>query len=249
MSPPNLAQFRLPKSLALHGKTLELAFDDGGAVSLTFTEDAAVAWRATGETVAGHGIDPVDVVQVRPSIFFIDFGLSGFPFDALTLLVSTQTGEALAVHQHRDPSANPAVSHSFMTGRLQDCEMGEDRPRPTREMAGRWHLLRYAPENLYEHIYVNTTGMCSHNLATANTPGRLDCHPAAYWRFSDQLYLMGWRERDSQAAMVVCEDLIALKATGKVLHPMSPTQSGNAPIGGDILPVALTFPSIPFERL
>ena len=56
------------------------------------------------------------------------------------------------------------------------------------------------------------------------------------------LYVVAWREFDSQAGMVMVENLRQLTATGSALHPESSERSVSRPIGGRILPVQVIFP-------
>ena len=115
-------------------------------------------------------------------------------------------------------------------------------PAPTRDLVGRWHRYRYSPDNLYEHVYISGDRFVSHNVDTVNTPDRADCHPVSYYKVAPGLYVVAWREFDSQASMVTIEDLAALRSTGKVLHPAGDGMSGSSPVGGLILPVTVTFP-------
>jgi hypothetical protein len=161
-----------------------------------------------------------DVVEIAPGTYFADVDLPGH--EALTVVLSLATGWALTVGQRRDPA---------VTGR-----------GPASDLVGRWHRYRYSPGNLYEHIYISDDRFVSHNVATEGTPDRADCHPVSYWKVAPGLYLIAWREFDSQASMVMAENLEDLRVTGKVLHPASPASSVSVPIGGVILPATVTFP-------
>jgi hypothetical protein len=115
-------------------------------------------------------------------------------------------------------------------------------PGPTRDLVGRWHRYRYSLDNLYEHIYISGDRFVSHNVDTQFTNDRADCHPVSYHKFSPGLYVVAWREFDSQAGMVMVENLRQLTATGSALHPESSERSVSRPIGGRILPVQVIFP-------
>jgi hypothetical protein len=239
MKPPNLAQFRLPSTSALGGLQFRLPLTAGGAVNLAFSANGKADWHASGVPWAGNGSDPYDAVEVVPKVFFIDIDFETRPLEALTLLLAPGRGHALLVHQSRTPRANPAVAQTFLATSIDGVAPVGPAPAPTTDLTGRWHRMHYSPENLYEHIYVSNSRMFSHNLRTQNTSGRADCHDASYWRFSENLYLVGWREKDSEAGMIMCEDLGTRRATGKVLHPMSNDRSGSAPIGGYIYPAEI----------
>jgi hypothetical protein len=249
MKRPRLADYRLPQATdALNGCLIELTVDGGGHLALQF-DGQSVEWQASALAWADKGRDACDVVELRPGVYFVDVDFAGRPLEALTLVFSRSSGRALVVHQERHPGANPAVAQSFHAALVDRTTPSGEMPGPTAELNGRWHLLRYSSVNLYEHIYVSTTRMGAHNLATENTAGRAEFHDATYWRFEDGLYVIGWRERDSEAAMVVCEDVKTLRSTGKVLHPVSAERSDNAPIGGHILPVRVHFPEgVEFDR-
>jgi hypothetical protein len=239
MKPPNLAQFRLPSTAALAGSRFTLPLTEGGAVRLDFAANGKADWHASGVPWADSGSDAYDAVEVVPEIFFIDIDFEARPLEALTLLLAPGRGHALLAHQSRTPRANPAVAQTFFATSIDGVSPVGPAPAPTTDFVGRWHRMRYSPENLYEHIYVSNSRMFSHNLRTQNTLGRADCHDASYWRFSENLYLVGWREKDSEAGMMMCEDLSTRRATGKVLHPLSNDRSGSAPIGGYIYPAEI----------
>jgi hypothetical protein len=226
LSPPDLAAFRLPGTGALDGQKVTLVFEDGGALELQITSRD-------------------DVVEVAPGAFFIDRGVADQPHEALTVVLSYVTGWALVVHQRRDPSVTgrgPAASHTFSPARIAGQDQSGPAPAPTRDLVGRWHRYRYSPQNLYEHIYVSGERFVSHNVDTQNTGDRADCHPVSYYQVAPDLYVVTWREFDSQASMVMVENLDQLQATGKALHPVSADRSAAIPIGGRILPVQVIFP-------
>jgi MoaF C-terminal domain len=219
--PPDLARFRLPRSAALDGRRIML--DLPGDV---LTLDIDSGW---------------DVVEVAPGTWFADKDTG--PHEALTAVLSEVTGWCLVIRQRRDPSLagrGPAVTHRFQTGRIG--ELAGDPPAPTRDLVGRWHRYRYSPADLYEHVYISGERFVSHNVDTSRTQDRADCHPVSYYKVAPDLYVVAWREFDSQASMVMTENLRQLRATGKVLHPQSAARSVSRPIGGLILPATVTFP-------
>jgi hypothetical protein len=221
LSPPDLAAYRLPGTSALDGQTVVL---DSLELQVTSRDD---------------------VVEVAPDTFFIDRDVAGQPHEALTVVLSYVTGWALVVHQRRDPSVTgrgPAASHTFSTARIAGHDQSGPAPAPTRDLVGRWHRYRYSSRNLYEHIYVSGERFVSHNVATQNTDDRADCHPVSYYKVAPDLYVVTWREFDSQASMVMVENLDQLQVTGKALHPVSADHSVAIPIGGRILPVQVIFP-------
>jgi len=247
LSPPDLAAYRLPSSDALHGRQVDLIAADGGDGRLTLRIDGhAATWLAEGvRWGAGQCTDPCDVVEVAPGTYFADIDVTEPAHDALTVVLSFATGWALVVHQRRDPRATgrgPAASHTFMTAALGGQQAGPP-PAPTRDLVGRWHRYRYSPGNLYEHVYISGERFVSHNVDTQNTGDRADCHPVSCYKFAPDLYMVTWREFDSQASMVMIEDLAQLRATGKALHPVSADRSASRPIGGHILPVQVIFPT------
>jgi hypothetical protein len=220
MPGPDLRALRLPSTDALNGQSFALEYD--------------MALRIDGSW---------DVVEIAAGTYFADVDRPGH--EALTVVLSVATGWALVVHQRRDPTVTgrgPAAAHTFTAARIAGCERSGPPPAPTRDLIGRWHRYRYSPGNLYEHIYVSENRFVSHNVATKGTPDRADCHPVSYWKVAPGLYLIGWREFDSQASMVMVENLHDLRVTGKALHPASDAESVSIPIGGVILPVTVTFP-------
>jgi hypothetical protein len=183
------------------------------------------------------------VVEVAPSVYFADTGTS--PHRALSAVLSLATGWALVIEQERDPGVRgrgPAALHCFLPGSIAGLGQHGPAPAPTADLVGRWHRYRYAPGNLYEHVYISSTRFVSHNLDTTGTPDRADCHPVSYYKVAPALYVIAWCEFGSQASMVMVENLDQLRVTGKVLHPESADRSVSRPVGGIILPVRVTFP-------
>jgi hypothetical protein len=239
-APPNLAQYRLPATTRLRGRstTLELGQD---LLHLDFDASGHVAWRWQD---GRPGTGSCDAVEVRPGTFFVAVDVDDPPTDGLSVLFAPD-GAALVVAQQRLPGAvgGVAVRNCYLPGRAAGSDA--EAPAPTSDLLGRWQQVRYSDENLYEHIYLSSDRFCSHNLATQNTAGRADCHPVDYWRFADGLYLVAWRERGSGAAMIVVDDLAAMRSTGAVLHPATASHSVVVPVGG--LLETLRMPRDPAE--
>ena len=250
--PESLAAFRLPSTDALAGSRFDLdwaePFLEDGGLSLT-VEDGKVTWEATAVSWAGKGHDDADVVEAAPGTYFIDIDVAEPALDSLTVVLNPATGWALAVHQRRfHPedtwSRGPEVSQEFLVAKLSDAAPQGEAPALTRDLIGRRHLYRYSPNNLYEHVYLNSRKFCGHNVHTFGTPGRADCHPVTYYRFDEDVYVIGWREYDSAVAMVSVLDLKAKRATAKAHAPEHFLRSVNRPIGGHITEVtaSMTYP-------
>ncbi len=244
---PDLAALRLPSSDALDGQSVTLELEGGGTLALRFDGPAA-SWAAEGVPWSGQGTDRCDVVEVAPGTYFADIDVAEPAHDALTVVLSEVTGWALVIHQRRDPqrgadgARGPAAEHSFRAGRIAGRQQDGPPPAPTDDLVGRWHRYRYSQDNLYEHVYISRDRFVSHNVDTQNTRDRADCHPVSYYKFGPGLYVVTWREFDSQASMVMIENLEQLQVTGKALHPVSADHSVSRPIGGIILPAEVTFP-------
>lgn len=246
-APPDLAAFRLPSTEALADQAVTVDLEDG-QLTLSFAVAGQVRWEATGVTWAGSGTSGYDAVEIDPDAYFVDLDLPDRPLHALTVVFSRRAGWALAVYQSRNPALVggsprvPAVEHAFSAGRVAGAGDAEP-PRPTRDLVGRWHRYRYSPDNYYEHIYVSGERFVSHNLDTQNTRDRADCHPVSYYRLAAGLYLVAWREFDSQMAAIAVEHLGQAQVTAKALHPADRFHSVNVRIGGFIRPVVVRFPA------
>jgi hypothetical protein len=227
--PPNLAQYRLSSTDELVGETVDLEMEGGQPFTLSFGGAGNVSWTwGSGE----RGSDGCDVVALRPGIFFVAVNLTTPATDGL-IVIFERDGAALVVKQRRLSGRDrdgAAVANGYFSGRVTGSSAPV--PRPTSDLLGRWHQMRYSDNNLYEHIYLSSDRFCSHNLATENTSGRADCHAVDYWKVAPGLYLVAWRERGSGAAMTVVDDIDQLRSTGIVLHPASPDESVVVPIGG-----------------
>ncbi len=241
-----LSANRLPSTDALSGETLVLELIDGGRLVIEFRGETA-AWVAEDLSWQGAGEDPCDVVEAADGVFFIDIDFQDFirGLEAVTVIVAKRTGWALMVFQERfHPeetwSRGPEVRHEFSVARLDGRVQVGPAPGPTRDLIGHHHLYRYSPANLYEHLYLSSEKVCAHNVSTVGTPGRADCHPAAYYRITEHVYLVAWREYDSAAGMLSVLDLERMQCTGKVLHPEHFLRSVTRPFGGPITLVGAT---------
>ena len=234
----SLAANRLPSTDALRGIELILDLVDGGSFRCAIG-DGSAAWTATGTRWHGDGNDPVDVVEAAAGVFFIDIDFTDFSrmLEAVTIVWDRAAGSALVVRQRRfHPeetwSRGPEVVHEFFPARVAGAELQGELPAPTRDLVGRRHLYRYSPNNLYEHIYLNSQKFCAHNVSTFGTPGRADCHPVSYFRIRDGVYVVAWREYDSAVGMVTVLDLEAGRSTGKAHDPEHFLRSVSRPFGG-----------------
>ncbi|MFT4212075.1 MAG: MoaF C-terminal domain-containing protein [Microbacterium sp.] len=260
-----MSDYRLPSTTALVGAKIGLAGQAGGTLGIELLPDGVarwtaheVAWQHGGraewtqaggeETWSGAGQAPVDVVELRDGVFFVDLDLDEPATDAATVIVDVNGGWALIVHQRRiQPretwSRGPEVLHVFAAATVEGTTPTGAAPAPTRDLVGKRHLYRYSAHNLYEHVYLNSEKFCSHNVNTLFTPSRADCHPASHFSFGDDLYVFTWREYDSGTGMVSALDLRTLRATAKAHAPEGWGRSVSRPIGGHIIPAGgLDYP-------
>ena len=246
--------YRLPSTEILGGRTFTVTFAGGGSlvVELGDGADSTAHFSAVGmpeQMWPTSGQGAWNVVEVRAGLYLLDIDVEAPASDGLTLALLTGTGWALAVYQRREVpeelwSRGPDVSQDFRVGTIDGQTPVGSGPALTRDLVGARNLMLMGPENLYEHLYVNTQKIFVHHVHTNVATGKCERHPATFYRLADGLYLIGFREMDNAAGMIIVEDYETRRMTGKVLHPVSMFESRSRYLGGKLVPVngAVSYP-------
>ena len=237
-----LDRHRLPSSDRLDGERYSIALLNGGTLAVDLAAGGRAKWATTGLPWPTSGEGGADVVEIIAGVFFVDIDIAKPERDALTVVILREAGWALAIYQRRvipdEPwSRGPEVTQDFRVGRLDGQTQIGAAPALTRDLVGARNLYRMSDANLYEHIYINSRKVVIHHVHTNIGPGKADCHPATFYKLSDDLYLVGFRELDVAAGMVIVEDYANQRMTGKVLHPVSMFQSASRQLGALMTPV------------
>ncbi len=240
--------YRLP-SADLSGQTVAIALTDGPTIHLEFTDGTTVSWMADGEldTAAGT-LDPYDAVAVRDDVIYLNLPFASRAREALTLVYSTSTRRALAVHsviQHEHVEDVPQVSQQFWAGIVLGGDVTAEPPAASRDLIGKRNVYRYSPEHLYEHVYMSSERYMWQCLQGVQR-GHGDVDLSTVWKFDEGLYLFCFREFKIAVASVWLHDLgYALRTTGVFLGLNGAGESEHSRAGGHIYPLgAVSYPDV-----
>ena len=240
--------YRLP-SADLSDQTVTIRLADGPTVRLDFRDAETVSWSADGALATdGSETDPYDAVAVRDDVVYLNLPLASRSREAITLVWSTTTRRALAVHSvigaehHEDV---PQVSQSFWAGVVEGDAPSGDAPAPSRDLIGKRNVYRYSPAHLYEHVYMSSERYMWQCLQGVQR-GHGDVDLSTVWKFDDGLYLFCFREFKIAVASVWLHDLgYALRTTGVFLGLNGDGQSEHSRAGGHIYPLgSVAYPDV-----
>lgn len=208
---------RLPGTQDWRGKTLQIAFEDGGDFTLRFSADRQrVLWAWGGES----GEDAYEEVQTSAARYFFNIPLQSPGNECLTLMLNRDSGRALLVRSTLLPEhaveKGSRLKQSFHVGLIAGVTPGGIAPHLTRELIGYRTLNVYSPNHYYEHFYVNTERYAWQNLRGEQF-GHGDMDYATYYKFEDEMFLFTFREKIIPVCSVFFFDFISGRCTGTFL--------------------------------
>ncbi|WP_433273536.1 molybdenum cofactor biosynthesis F family protein [Actinosynnema sp. CS-041913] len=229
---------RLPRSNALVGLTWTVRHDDGGEVTLTFTDESTVDW-SSGDR---KGTDHYEAVEGAPGIFFVERTFRDTPRQAEVVVAVLETHRTLTVQStiaETKTDGVPQVSQQFRPGVLDTGDgvapTGEA-PAPTRDLIGWRALYRYSPNHLYEHVYLSSERYAWQCLV-GEQHGHGDVDLATAYRVAENRYVFTFREFRIPVATTWLYDLDAMRTTGVFFGLNGEGQIRNAPGGAHIIPL------------
>ncbi|MEO8261901.1 MAG: MoaF C-terminal domain-containing protein [Pseudolysinimonas sp.] len=240
--------YRLP-STDLSGQSIAITLTDGPTIHLDFPDAETVAWSADGTLATATGtVDPYDAVEVRDGVVYLNLPLTSRSREAVTLVWSTVTRRALAVHSviaAEHVEGVPQVTQTFWAGVVQGGDPTGEAPAASRDLIGKRNVYRYSPEHLYEHVYMSSERYMWQCLQGVQR-GHGDVDLSTVWKFDDGLYLFCFREFKIAVASVWLHDLsYALHTTGIFLGLNGAGESEHSRAGGHIYPLgAVSYPDI-----
>lgn len=244
----SLGMFRLPSVSDLAGAKYVIDFVEGGSLTLQLGE--------TEGTFRGEGLPcsdasgALDVVKIRDQTYLIDIDIEQPARDALTVVLSKDTGWALAVHQRRVPPVHlwergPDCQMTFKVGSIRGMEQKGEAPGLTKDLMGAREFLMMGPENVYEHIYISHEYMVVNHVHTNLARGKAEVQPTTYYKLSDELYVIGVCEMDNATGLVQVVDYANMRMTGKAHHAVDRWKSVSRGLGGQIIAIngKLSYPN------
>jgi hypothetical protein len=225
-----IATNRLPTTLQLAGREFAVTFDDGRRLELAI-EPGHARWRADGR----EGLDPIEIIEVAPKVYFLDLTFANLPTEAETIVVDFARGRALSIRSIvRDPGAapgEPRVAQVFRPGVIG--EPSGEAPHPTRDLIGLTAHYVYSPNHVYEHIYLSSTRYAWQCLKGVQR-GHGDVDLATTYKFGEDLYVFTFREFIIPVASTFVYNFQDMRSTGKFLGVAGDGRIVNSPAGAFI---------------
>jgi hypothetical protein len=227
-----IRQEGMPSVDDLAGKSLELAYEDGGVTRVAFTGPNDLAWEVLqGPEKGRSGKESYSAFRPRDDIYFVDYVSSMQRATSVSMVLDMGSGSATVVVGAM-PSEDE-VGKGALQLALEGAEMTfvavefkraaidrpftaeEHRHVPTAEMVGKRVKYVYSPTETYEHIYLNEKLYTWQCLAGIEK-GLADTDRNHAFKLDDRLYLFVWRERVVPTLGVVVVDWRDMRSYGKL---------------------------------
>ncbi|MEV0677419.1 molybdenum cofactor biosynthesis F family protein [Actinosynnema sp. NPDC050436] len=229
---------RLPRTDALVGLTWTVRHDEGGEVTLTFTDSSHAAWTA-GEA---SGTDRYEAVEGAPGIYFVSLIDTNTPRECAVLIADVENRRTLSVEStiaEEKVDGVPQVSQVFKPGVLDTGDGVGPKGEPaaeTRELIGFRALYRYSPNHLYEHVYLSSERYAWQCLV-GEQHGHGDVDLATAYKIAENRYVFTFREFRIPVATTWLYDMDAMRTTGTFFGLNGEGEIRSAPGGAHILPL------------
>ncbi|MGO1183649.1 MAG: MoaF C-terminal domain-containing protein [Micrococcaceae bacterium] len=213
----------LPGSEKLCGSTVQITFDNGETVDLSFTV-AEITWNIIGRADTGSSSTyPYRAVEVRNEVFYIDvLQGTGTSMHDITLIINREDGRVTVADSYFvNQGGEVRMNTTFLSGRVAD--FGAIQPRSASdELTGKRIFYRYSPTEHYEHIYLNSGTFVWHCILGAEQ-GLGDVDPIRVFELADGVVLLYWSETVMPVESFVVIDLTQERSIGRMFCWDGPT--------------------------
>jgi hypothetical protein len=236
-----LAVNRLPQTDALVNQTLMITLDSGLPFTLEFAARNQVIWQRDEES----STDWCEVVEVAPQTYFIDMTFTRQPRQSQTIIANLQTRQVLAIRtfmREGDVGKEPRAVHEFCPGVLGDPAIPSTgrKPQPTRDLIGLRALYDYGPEQIMEHIYLNSERYVWQGII-GPLRGQGDVDMSTVYKFDDNQYIFAFREFGLPVSTVFFYNWEQMRLTGKFFVIGDDGAIANTPAGAFIKKLSMAF--------
>lgn len=176
----------------LQGRTVEVAFDEGSRVALTFSKDSVkVDVKEYGSWLLLSGVLPCEVIPVRG--------------DTLAAAIHDERNQASYLVYLDFPRARTFVTRTQMLAgpsgvgestRFFQGSIGGAAFEPfekSSDLVGKRVYWRYSESHQFEHIYIEPNRYCWHGI-TGPEAGMGGVEPCSTYKVGDNLYLFSWSD-------------------------------------------------------
>jgi hypothetical protein len=236
-----LAANRLPQTDALVNQKMTITLDSGISFALEFSERNKLIWQSDDD----GGNDWCEVVEVAPQTYFIDLTFAHNPRESQTFIVNTQTRRGLAVRtimREGEFGKEPRAVHEFWPGVLGDPAIPPTGRKPglTRDLIGLRGLYDYGPDQIVEHIYLNSERYAWHGIV-GPLRGEGDVDMSTVYKFDDNQYVFTFREFGLPVSTVFFYNWDQMRLTGKFFAIGEDGEIANTPAGAFIQKLSVAF--------
>ncbi len=236
-----LAVNRLPQTDALINQAMRITLDSGESFGLEFASRNEVVWQDNHE----NGTDWCEVVEVAPQTYFIDMTFSHQPRQSQTFVANVQTRHVLAIRtimREGDIGKEPRAVHEFSPAVLGDATIppAGHKPGPTRDLIGLRALYDYGPEQIMEHIYLNSERYVWQGII-GPLRGQGDVDMSTVYKFDDNQYIFTFREFGLPVSTVFFYNWDQMRLTGKFFAIDDDGAIANTPAGAIIMKLSMAF--------
>jgi hypothetical protein len=225
--------FALAESTALVGKHVNITFEGGPSVGLTFQSATELVMHTTRRGLADvQAVRQYHATSPRPGVFLVDLA-SREAKDRASLCFVVDLRERCATMVEGELPSRRDASQSLLelAGQGEEltrvrvaCRFGsvgadyapeKSRHSRTDELVGFRIEYTYSPFEQYEHIYLSSGFYTWHCLKGVEAP-TADTDRCDFIKIASRLYLFVWREKVIPTLGVVLIDLDARQTTGTI---------------------------------
>ena len=191
-----------------------------------------VSWWALSKSEAGEKVEILAgryaAFRARESIYLVDIASDAFSRSSLILVLDLGKNIFTSILGEIPlPSSKTLLDRVRLGEELTDVKVAFrhgsiDRPpsaettrhEKTDELLGKRVEFQYGPRAVYEHIYFES--LFTWHCLVGVEKGLADTDRADYFKLSDNLYLLVWREKIIPTMGVEIVDLSEMRAFGKL---------------------------------
>jgi len=207
----------------LEGSSFDIRFNNGWTIAHRF-EDGRITWTIVeGDGTGMTGTHPYRAVEVRPSVFFIDFvkGEGAHASDVSMVLDRNDGRVTVADSSFVDRRGAVRMQTDVLTGRVTGTGEIESLHR-SNALVGKRIFYRYSPSEHYEHIYLNNGTFVWHCIRGAEQ-GLADVDPATVYELGDGIVMLHWSESVMPVESFLVVDLVNERSIGRMFCWDGPT--------------------------
>ena len=232
---------RLPQTDALVSQIFKITLDSGSSFELEFVERNQVSWKSSDEDAT----DWCEVVEVAPQTYFVDMTFTHQPRQSQTFIINVQTRRVLAIRtimREGDVGKEPRAVHEFWPGVLGSPAIPPTgyKPGPTRDLIGLRALYDYGPEQIMEHIYLNSERYVWQGII-GPLRGQGDVDMSTVYKFDENQYIFTFREFGLPVSTVFFYNWDQMRLTGKFFAIGDDGVLANTPAGALIMKLSMAF--------